>query len=246
MFTSRGDAGDSVSPYAAFNLCHYTGDSKEHVAECRGRLAAWLGIPADNIIVPRQTHSTQVRFIGSLPVDPESVEGVDALVTTLKGVAVGVSTADCVPVVLVDEEAGVAGVAHAGWRGALGGIAVRLVEEMLRRGADIDRLRAFFGPAICCSCFEVGEEVAVRFPDEYVVRKPEWKKPHVDLPAFVAGQLRDAGLSPCRIAAFTPELCTACHPDRYFSARKSGVESGRNFTFVVLGRADAARNAYLE
>lgn len=235
MFTSRGNAdGAAATPYSEFNLCHYTGDTQRHVAECRGRLAAWLGVSEDNIVVPRQTHSAEVRFIGSVPVGPDLIEGVDALVTTLKGVAIGVSTADCVPVALVDDKAGVAGVAHAGWRGALGGVVLRLVEEMLRRGADLSGLQAFFGPAICCGCFEVGEEVAVRFPDKYVVRKPEWPRPHVDLPGFVAAQLWDIGLRPDRIVSFSPELCTCCHPERYFSARRSGVESGRNFTFVIL------------
>lgn len=235
MFTSRGDTdGAAATPYSEFNLCHYTGDTQRHVAECRGRLAAWLGVSEDNIVVPRQTHSAEVRFIGSVPVGPDLIEGVDALVTTLKGVAIGVSTADCVPVALVDDNAGVAGVAHAGWRGALGGVVLRLVEEMLRRGADLSGLRAFFGPAICSGCFEVGEEVAAHFPDEYVVRKPEWPRPHVDLPGFVAGQLRGIGLSPGHVVPFTPDLCTRCHPERYFSARKSGVESGRNFTFVIL------------
>lgn len=234
MFTSRGDADDDASSYSAFNLCHYTGDTQAHVAECRGRLAAWLDISEDHIVVPRQTHSTEVRFIGSVPVDSGLIEGVDALVTTLKGVAIGVSTADCVPVAIVDDKTGVAGVAHAGWRGALGGVVVRMVEEMLRCGADLSGLRAFFGPAICCGCFEVGEEVAARFPKECVVRKPEWSKPHVDLPSFVAGQLRGLGLSAGQLVPFTPELCTRCHPLRYFSARKSGVESGRNFTFVIL------------
>lgn len=234
MFTSRGATDASSSAYSDFNPCHYTGDDPEHVAASRLLLAGELGIADEALIVPRQTHSSRVCVIDGIPVSKSSLEGVDALVTRMRGVAVGVSTADCVPLVLVDGESGVAGVAHAGWRGAVGGVVRNLFEEMLRQGAQTDGIRAFFGPAICCDCFEVGEEVAAFFPEEYVVRCPQWPKPHVDLPLFVAGQLIELGVAPERIAPFRPDICTRCHPDRYFSARDSGIESGRNFTFVML------------
>lgn len=236
MFTSRGGDGNQKSPYVDFNICHYTGDDPAHVAASRRMLIKELGLDAGSLIVPRQTHSANVRVIDSLPVDPAAIEGVDALVTRMPEVVVGVSTADCVPVVIVDEQAGVAGVAHAGWRGALGGVVDNTVGAMLELGADASRMDVFFGPAICCDCFEVGEEVAVRFPDEYVVRRAEWPRPHVDLPGYVAGRLLSAGVPSERIRNFSPDLCTRCHPDRYFSARIAGVESGRNFTFVMLKR----------
>ncbi|GFI52000.1 MULTISPECIES: polyphenol oxidase family protein [Duncaniella] len=236
MFTSRGGDGNQKSPYADFNICHYTGDDPAHVAASRQMLISELGLDAGSLIVPRQTHSANVRVIDSLPVDPAAIEGVDALVTRLPEVAVGVSTADCVPVVIVDERNGVAGVAHAGWRGALGGVVDNTVGAMLELGADVSRMDVFFGPSICCDCFEVGEEVAARFPEEYVVCRAEWPRPHIDLPAYVAGRLLAAGIPAERIRNFSPDLCTRCHPGRYFSARITGVESGRNFTFVMLKR----------
>lgn len=234
MFTSRGELRAGMTAYGAFNLCHYTGDSPSHVAECRRMLAEAVGLDPSRIVVPRQTHSTEVATLTSLPVDEAALEGVDAVVTTLSGLAVGVSTADCVPVIAVDAEAGVAGAFHAGWRGAVGGIVGKGIAAMLAAGASPGRIEAFIGPSICGECFEVGEEVACRFPDEFVSRLSLDSKPHVDLPAYVVSSLVGAGVSASRIVPFRPELCTRCHPAKYFSARVSGIESGRNFTFVIL------------
>lgn len=194
MFTSRGMVGIGASAYADFNLCHYTGDDPSHVASCRRLLANELGIPDSSIVVPRQTHSSEVRIISLLPVDQQAITGVDALVTKLKQVAIGVSTADCVPVVAVDDETGVIGVAHAGWRGAVDGIVTAMLGAMRSQGTELSNILLFLGPAICSSCFEVGEEVAARFPQDCVVRNPAWPKPHVDLPAYVIGQAVEFGI----------------------------------------------------
>ncbi|MCM1076453.1 MAG: polyphenol oxidase family protein [Bacteroides sp.] len=234
MTTGRGEMEMSASPYDGFNLCHYTGDDPDHVKTCRNLLASAIGVEPDRIVVPRQTHSVNVAVIDSLPIDMEELEDVDGIVTTLRGVAIGVSTADCVPVILVDEVVGVIGAFHAGWRGAVGGIVENGVGRMVELGASAGRIRAFVGPAICVNCFEVGDEVASRFPEECVVRYDDGRRPHVDLPGYVMHVLRNAGVSSCNIEPFSYECCTRCHPSRYFSARAIGVDSGRNFTFVML------------
>lgn len=234
MFTSRGDTGDAADPFSAFSLCHYTGDTPQHVAHCREMLADTLKIADGRIIVPRQTHSTRVVTIDALPVSDAAIEGADGVVTTLRNVAVGISTADCVPVIAVDAVAGVAGAFHAGWRGAVGGIVAAGIEAMTAAGALAGRIEAYIGPSICCSCFEVGEEVAAFFPEKFVVRKKEWPKPHVYLPAYVESCLIEAGVAAGNIRSFTGDLCTRCHPDKYFSARAAGIASGRNFTFAIL------------
>lgn len=225
--TGRGDVADS--PYSGFNICHYTGDSPERVKECRDRLAGFLGLPVGSIIVPRQTHSNNCLILDSMPVGSNELEGVDAIVTRLKGVAIGVSTADCVPVVMDEPEAGIIGVAHAGWRGAVGGIIGNTIRAMERLGANPSEIRVAMGPCICKDCFEVGEEVALQFPDDCVSR--EYEKPHVDLPGYVRKMLIECGVAPENIKL--PEDCTRCSPDRYFSARYMGINSGRNFTFIV-------------
>ena len=233
MFTSRGTVGVDAGHYDGFNVCHYTGDDPAHIESCRMDLSETTGIEKDCWVIPRQTHSTVVRVIDGTPADLD-FEGVDGVVTSLRGLAVGVSTADCIPLIMVDPVAGVIAAIHAGWRGAVGGIVEAGVDAMERLGADVSRIRTYFGPAICVDCFEVGEEVAVRFPEECIVRFSDGRRPHVDLPAYVRRELLRCGLSPENVGHFDNHLCTRCHPLRYFSARYSGVNSGRNFTFAVL------------
>lgn len=228
-FTSRGDV--AYSPYSGFNICHYTGDDPESVARCREMLADRTGISVEAIVVPRQTHSVNCRIIDSLPVDTCDIENVDALVTKLHGVALGVSTADCVPVLLADEKNGVVAAAHAGWRGALGGIVGITLRRMAELGADPHSVKAVIGPCICKDCFEVGEEVAGLFPDDCVIRSTGCK-PHVDLPGYVADQLVAGGVA--KSSVIMPWACTRCEPDRYFSARALGINSGRNFSMISL------------
>ncbi len=227
--TTRGEA--SLSPYSSFNICHYTGDSPDAVKCCRKALVERLGLEDGALVVPRQTHSARCRVIGLLPAGEDELYGVDALVTSLPGVAIGVSTADCVPVLLADVNARVVGVAHAGWRGALDGVLEAAVGSMVGQGAMTGDIRVAFGPCICAACFEVGEDVACRFPGKYVLRSPG-ARPHVDLPGYVASRLVDCGIAASAIAP--PLGCTRCAHDRYFSARALGVDSGRNFTFIYL------------
>lgn len=227
-FTSRGEVTDS--PYSGFNVCHYTGDDPAKVERCRVYLAGKAGIDPCKLIMPRQTHSINCRVIDSLPVVADDLENVDALVTSLPGVAIGVSTADCVPVLLADPVNGVIGAAHAGWRGAVGGIIGVTLDRMIALGADPRYIKAVMGPCICKDCFEVGEEVARQFPDDCVVDE-EGRKPHVDLPAYVASILIAGGVAPEAVAM--PFACTKCDSDRYFSARALGISSGRNFSMIV-------------
>lgn len=228
LVTCRGEIDDS--PYSGFNPCHYTGDSPQHVAESRMALADYIGVADERIILPRQTHSSRCKLIDSVPVKAEELEGVDALVTRMRRVAIGVATADCVPVLLADPRAGVISAVHAGWRGAVGGVVENCVALMLAEGADVSRIKAAIGPCICAGCFEVGEEVAGQFPESCVVRGEG--KPHVDLALFVKKTLIKCGLRENAIAM--PESCTRCRPDRYFSARAAGINSGRNFSMIML------------
>lgn len=228
LVTCRGETDES--PYSGFNPCHYTGDSPAHIVASRKALADYIGVSEERIILPRQTHSNVCKLIDEFPVDADGLYGVDALVTRMKGVAIGVSTADCVPILLADTKAEVIAAVHAGWRGAVGGIIENSVEMMLAAGSDVSRIKAAIGPCICSGCFEVGEEVAERFPESCVIRGLD--KPHVDLPRFVRITLEKCGLDGESITM--PTACTRCRPDRYFSARAIGINSGRNFSMIML------------
>jgi YfiH family protein len=149
----------------------------------------------------------------------------DALLTRTPGTALAVLTADCLPVVLVG--AGGVAVAHAGWRGLVDGV----LEATVAALGDPSTLRAVLGPAIGPCCFEVGEEVAGRFPGA-VRRPPGARRPHVDLPAEARRRLHAAGLPDPAIGP--PGPCTRCHQHHWPSHRGSGGGPGRLLAYVRL------------
>jgi len=239
--TTRGKV-DRRNAYSGVNLCDYVGDDALRVLDARLTLAMQLAVDLDDIVMPRQTHSCRVAVIDeayrSLDIDRQeaALEGVDALVTSLQGVVIGVNTADCVPIVLVDPEAGVIAAAHAGWRGTVGRIAAAVVKEMCRQGARADRIVAAMGPSICQDCFEVGDEVVEAFRqadfdlDAIVKRNAATGKAHIDLRAANRLVLMAAGLAGDDIV--TSQHCSRCEADRFFSARRLGTSSGRTFTAI--------------
>lgn len=227
---ARGEDAHADKPYSGFNICPYICDEPAHIIQCRNALAIELGIGPERIVMPRQTHSSNVRIIDG-PIKTESLQHIDALVTCCRNLAIGVNTADCVPVLLIDEVAGVIGTAHSGWRGTIAGIVNATIESMRRLGAIPHRMLAFIGPCIHRCCFETGREVADLFAPEFVFEYAAGK-PHVDLPAAVTRQLTDAGLPLANISEFP--ACTRCHPLKYCSARASGFDSARTFTFIML------------
>ena len=239
--TTRGEV-DRRNAYSGVNLCDYVGDDALRVLDARITLAMQLGVDLDDLVMPRQTHSCRVAVIDeafrALDIDKQEavLEGVDALVTKLSGVVIGVNTADCVPIVLVDSQAGVIAVAHAGWRGTVGRIAEAVVKEMCRQGARPDRIQAAMGPSICQDCFEVGDEVVEAFGqahfdlDAIVMRHAETGKAHINLRAANRAVLEAAGLPAGHIVE--SRHCSRCEHERFFSARRLGTASGRTFTAI--------------
>lgn len=241
--TTRGEV-DGRNAYSGVNLCDYVGDDALRVLDARLALAMQLGVDLDDLVMPRQTHSCRVAVVDerfrSLDIDKQeqALEGVDALVTKLQGLVIGVNTADCVPIVLVDEQAGVIAVAHAGWRGTVGHIAKVVVEEMCCLGASADRIQAAMGPSICQECFEVGDEVVEAFKqarfnlDDIVARNAATGKAHIDLRAANRAVLTAAGVPAGHITM--SQHCSRCEHQRFFSARRLGINSGRTFTGIYL------------
>lgn len=237
--TLRGPLASEGDPYSGFSVCHYVGDSAQHIAACREELAEFLRLTQEAIVVPRQSHTDRLAIIDgsyfSQPADDRKalIEDVDALVTALPGVALAINTADCVAVLLADAEAGVTAAAHCGWRGCVNGLLPGVIASMKRLGADPRRITAVMGPSICADCFEVGEEVAAKFEKfpGAVVRSASQAKPHVDLPAAIEASLRGLGLD--RNNLHRPQLCSRCNPGRLFSARALGIASGRTLSVII-------------
>ena len=240
--TTRGTV-DRRNAFSGVNLCDYVGDDALRVLDSRLSLALQLGVDLDDLVMPRQTHSCRVAVIDeafrTMDIDKQeaALEGVDALVTSLQGVVIGVNTADCVPIVLADSQAGIIAVAHAGWRGTVRRIAALVVEEMCRQGACADNIQATMGPSICQDCFEVGDEVVDAFRkahfdlDAIVKRNAATGKAHIDLRAANQAVLIAAGIPAENI--ILSKHCSRCEPDRFFSARRLGINSGRTFTGIL-------------
>ncbi|MCM1293565.1 MAG: polyphenol oxidase family protein [Bacteroides sp.] len=232
-FSTLRSATDIDNPYDGFSICNYTGDTAEHIDACRRALCARLDIADDHLIVPRQTHSCNVAVIDRFNFHSIDLNSVDALVTAESGTALCINTADCVPLVMADSDAGVIAVAHSGWRGTVGSIAASTINAMVSCGASLDRIHVAMGPSICCDCFEVGEEVARIFRDSFPKDTVDdsHDKPHVDLKKAIKSTLILSGIAPDRI--HISYACSRCLSDIYFSARRSGIASGRTLTVAM-------------
>ena len=186
-----------------------------------------LGSPAA-LVTLRQIHSAMVWNAHSL-VDREC-EG-DALITDDLRRCVGVRTADCVPILLLDEKRHAVAAVHAGWRGTVSRIVMRTIEKMaLDFGTRPSDVHAALGPCIRECCYEVGEEVAAQFEPLF----PEWTvspgKRHIDLPEANRRNLRSAGVSDEHI--FDSGLCTSCSSEQFFSYRREPQDPGRMLSSI--------------
>lgn len=259
-FSTTRHGGYSTGCYAALNINRYCGDDEEHIRKNRQALCEMLDISDDRLVMPHQVHLTKVAKIDetffSLSADDrhEALEGFDALMTNLQSVCIGVSTADCIPVLLYDPENHAICAIHAGWRGTVKRIVVKAIEAMKEAyGTQPQHLVAQIGPGIHLDSFEVGDEVYEAFDQagfemELISKKlpssdsgskfftlhPSFftSKWHIDLPECNRLQLITAGLSPQNIKV--SPVCTYQQAADYFSARRLGIDSGRIFTGIML------------
>ena len=241
--TLRGTV-DPANPYSQYSLCDYRNDSPARVAAARSALCRQLGIGAGRLVSPVQTHSACAAVVDEalLGLSPQEqrkrLTGVDALVTRLTGGCICVNTADCVNLVLVDPQAHIIGVAHGGWKGTAARIAAATVRQMASLGANPQHMLATMGASICQDCFEVGNEVVEAFASHgfdiarIMRRNAATGKAHISLRTATAIALTEAGV-PAE-AIVNTHRCTRCHPERYFSARRLGVDSGRVFTGIIM------------
>ena len=194
VVTSRA-GGVSASPYESFNLGDHVGDDPAAVDANRRRLAREIGVEPDHLVWMEQIHSRNVTVVTE-PTD-EVIPVTDALVTTVPCLALSTRSADCVPVLLSDEEAGVIAAVHAGRIGARIGIVPRVLAEMVRQGADVSRIGAFLGPAASGRQYEVPAamraDVEKHFPGS--ATRTEKGTPGLDLRAGLRKQLLAAGVS---------------------------------------------------
>ncbi|MCT4355229.1 peptidoglycan editing factor PgeF [Streptomyces sp. Je 1-79] len=210
-FTDRW-GGVSAVPYEELNLGGAVGDDPEAVRTNRARVAGALGLDPGQVVWMNQVHGPDVAVVDG-PWGDRPVPAVDAIVTTRRGLALAVLTADCTPVLLADPVAGVAAAAHAGRPGMVAGVVPAAVKAMIELGADPARITARTGPAVCGRCYEVPEamraEVAAVEPAAFA--ETSWGTPAVDVTAGVHAQLERLGVRDRR----ADEVCTRESGDHY-------------------------------
>ena len=218
FFTREG--GVSEGPFASLNCSISSPDRREAVLENRARAARALGADPALLLGLTQVHGVEVATI-TAPWTPGNGPRADAAVTALRGIAIGIVTADCAPVLFADATSGVVGGAHAGWRGAVAGVLEATVAAMVALGAARERIVAAVGPCIGQASYEVSADLrdavlaqnaaAARF---FVDGRAErWQ---FDLAGYCAGRLHEAGIGGVHVTGHD----TLAEPSRFFSHRR--------------------------
>lgn len=220
--------GVSKAPFASLNSSFLVGDAPEAVQENLGRLARAAQVEPARLFSVKQVHGTRVVYGPETTATTEA----DAVWTDVPGTAVGVRTADCVPILIEDPKGRVAAV-HAGWRGVIDQIVARTLETLVQAGARVEDLRVGVGPCIQRCCFEVDGDLPARFEQAFgadvVAPQPGKSKVHLDLPRAVVRTLERLGV-PAGHVAVLPH-CTMCD-ERFFSHRREKGVTGRHLSFI--------------
>jgi YfiH family protein len=237
FFTRQG--GVSGGLYASLNGGVGSKDNINHVTENRARMAAAIGVAPDRFVTPYQIHSPHVVVVET-PWTAEDRPRADAIVTRMRALAIGISTADCGPVLLADPKAHVIGAAHAGWRGALTGVVEATIKAMEDLGAERGEIRVALGPMIRQPNYEVGSDLIERFGAEDPASgrffAPASRQGHAmfDLPGYIGSRLTRAGIRHVEDL----ELCTYADPGRFFSFRRTThrgeADYGRHVNAIAL------------
>jgi hypothetical protein len=239
FFTRAGGVSQGI--YASLNGGIGSRDDPAKVAENRARMAAALGVRPEHLLTAYQTHSADVVTVEA-PWSRDTRPRADAIVTRRHGIAIGVTTADCGPVLFADAQAGVVGAAHAGWRGALHGVLEATIKAMEQLGALRTRITVALGPMIRQPNYEVGPEFVAQFEAADRANRgffvPSGRPGHerFDLAGYIAARLRRNGID--RIEDVSS--CTYGSPAEFFSYRGSThrgePDYGRHVNAIVLAQ----------
>ena len=237
--------GVSEGYFSSLNLSFDRGDKKEAVMENFRRIARTLGVQCEDMVLSRQTHTTNVRVVteedkGKGITRERDYTDVDGLVTDVPGICLVTSFADCVPLYFFDPVRKAIGLAHSGWRGTVGKIGKKTVELMSEKfGSDPADILAAVGPSVCMYCYEVSSDVADRFRESFdektwgdlFCEKPDGK---YQLDLWRANQLifRESGIREEHIAV--TNVCTHCNSRILYSHRASGDKRGNLCAFLAL------------
>jgi YfiH family protein len=236
FFTREGGVSEGL--YASLNAGVGSSDDPAKVAENRARMARAVGVAPERFLTAYQIHSPEV-VVAEEPWQSETRPRADAIVTRMPGLAIGVSTADCGPVLFADPHARVIGAAHAGWRGALAGVLEAAIGGMEKLGAERGRIVAAMGPMISQDNYEVGEDLVAQFTgtdpaNARFFRRGRPGRAQFDLPGYIAARLASAGIDNVENLGH----CTYADPQRFYSFRRTThrgePDYGRHVNAIAL------------
>ncbi|HBG56899.1 peptidoglycan editing factor PgeF [Proteiniphilum sp. UBA1028] len=246
-FSTTRTGGVSNGTYASFNMGNFSDDNPLNIYENRQILSRMFYMSMDQFIIPHQTHGTRV-----LPIDDsffaldhaasiETMYGVDATISQKRGVFLCATTADCIPIILYDKQREAIAAIHAGWKGTVGRIVEKTIEEMRRHYSSSPAdIVAGIGPGISMTHYEVGDEVVDAFiregfdlsDKEVAFRKNPASRWHIDLKEINKRELLRLGVFGKNIEK--SDLCTFEREELFFSARRQTEHSGRMLTGIMM------------
>lgn len=237
--------GVSQGDYTSMNLSFTRGDDEAAVRENYRRMAKAIGVTCENMVLSQQTHTTNVRVVteadrGKGIMRPLDYTDVDGMVTNVPGICLVTFYADCVPLYFVDTHRKAIGLSHSGWRGTVGKMGKETVRKMTEEyGCDPKDILAAVGPSICMDCYEVSEDVILKFKENFAQKywkdlfyKKENGKYQLNL--WKANEIifKEAGILPEHIAV--TNVCTHCNSKILYSHRTSGNRRGNLAAFLAL------------
>ena len=242
-FCTTRNGGVSVGNYASNNMSPFSGDEVTHYSTNHNKLVELLGAECQQIVIPFQNHGNEIREIDidylSLTNDLKAdyLHGIDAIYTQLTNICIGITTADCVPLLFFDPNKKVVAAAHAGWRGTCGRIAEKTVHALMQKyNSKPEDIRVVIGPSISAEVYQVGKEVIENFEaagfdiSKIVIERNGTL--YLDLWIANILSLTETGILNKHIEI--AEICTFTEHEKYFSARRLGIKSGRMLSGVML------------
>ncbi len=236
-FTTR-QGGVSPPPFHTLNLSISTGDKSAYVRKNRKILAGTFGLDPSTLLTVNQVHEADVLIVEGSASEDLSEASWDAIVTQRPGIAIGVLTADCVPILMFDPENVAVAAVHAGWKGTASDLLGKTIGTMVNRfRTRPERLRVGIGPSIGPCCYEVDDRVKSTFSchnDSW----PKWARAvshdrwMLNLSRVNVDLLLESGIRPENMVRF--DICTHCHPHLFYSHRRDGRRTGRQMAFIML------------
>ncbi|WP_173916552.1 peptidoglycan editing factor PgeF [Halobacillus sp. Marseille-Q1614] len=231
--------GYSEVPYDSLNMGLHVSDLSETVIKNRQALAEELNQPLSHWVMGEQVHGTEVKVADNSHkgqgafVHDEAIAGVDGLITNQKDILLTAFYADCVPLLFIDSTTGWIGIAHAGWKGTVGGISRAMISKMAEQGADLNSLSMVIGPCISQKNYEVDQRVVDHIPESFrgeVLKQGSQGKFNLDLKELNRSLAIESGLAPKNIAISS--YCTYEEESLFFSHRRDQGQTGRMLAFI--------------